>query len=214
MPKAKQLIALSVLCLMLVSLSTFAQPQISGPQSGTLGPGTYLVVGDIQIRSGETLTIMPGTELLHNGHWYWYIFGELTAVGTETDSISFIRQNPVPEHRWGGIRYQPGAPASTLSYCVIDNAEIPTGASSTYRGGGIHSNGVVLTVSHSRISNCDSYWGGGGMYIQDAAGVTIEECLIVDNLANLDNGGGILLNNCSGATITNCVIARNASTGT
>jgi hypothetical protein len=151
---------------------------------------------------------------MHNGHWYWYIYGGLTAVGTETDSISFIRQNPVPEHRWGGIRYQPGAPASTLSYCVVDNAEIPTGTSSTFRGGGIHSNGVGLTVSHSRISNNDCYWGGGGLYIEDVTGFSIEECLIVGNLANADNGGGILLDNCSGATITNCIIAYNSSTGT
>lgn len=193
-----------------------AQPQISGPLTGTLGPGTYLVVGDIRVPAGQTLTIMPGTTLLHNGHYYWGIFGQLHAVGTVTDSIKFLRQQPVPEHCWGGIRFQPGASFdSELDYCVIDYALIAAGTPSSYLGGGLFSDGVPLAVRNSRISNCDAYWGGGGIYVRNTDGFLVENCLIVDNEATLgSNGGGIYFYNCIGAMVSHCIIARNAATGT
>ncbi len=203
-----------VLCLGLVNISQ-SQPQISGPQSGTLGPGDYIVVGDIQILAGNTLTILPGTTFLHNGPWSWNIYGQLNAEGTETDSIYFIRQNPIPDHRWRSIRFQSGASdASTLDYCVIDNCNIPSSAPYSMKGGGIYTNGVDITVSNTRISNCDAYWDGGGIYASNAA-IVVDHCLIVDNTAiSGANGGGIYLYNSSGAIITYNVIARNSDTGT
>ena len=212
----KHLYVWVLLCLALLWSSALAQPQISGPQSGTLGPGTYLVVGDIRVATGTTLTVAPGTTFLHNGHWYWWISGQLIAQGTATDSIKFLRQQPVPEHCWGGIRFQIGAAwGSEIDYCVIDYAVIPAGTPSSYLGGGLFSDGVPLAVQHSRISNCDAYWGGGGMYVRNTDGFLVANCLIVDNEATLgSNGGGIYFYNCIGAMIAHCIIARNAATGT
>jgi len=212
----KQLYVWVLLGLALLWSSALAQPQISGPQSGTLGPGTYLVVGDIRVATGTTLTVVPGTTFLHNGHWYWWIAGQLNAEGTASDSIKFIRQQEIPDHRWGGIRFMSGASAaSTLEYCVLDNAVISSGTPSSYKGGGIFSDGVGLSISHTRISNCDAYWGGGGMYIQNAPDLIVEHCLIVDNEATLGaNGGGIYLYGCAQAAISYNVIARNSATGT
>lgn len=210
----KKFVLIALLCFSLVSLSR-GQPQISGPQSGTLGPGTYIVVGDIQVQAGNTLTILPGTTFLHNGPWSWNIYGQLNAEGTETDSIYFVRQNPIPDHRWRSIRFQSGASdASTLDYCVIDNCNIPSGAPYSMKGGGIYTNGVDITVNNTRISNCDAYWDGGGIYA-NSANITVDHCLIVDNTATSGaNGGGIYLNNCAEAYITYNVIARNSATGT
>jgi hypothetical protein len=210
----KKAIFVMWLCMILVCVVQ-AQPQISGPQSGTLGPGMYVVIGDIQVQAGNTLTILPGTTLMHNGPWSWNIYGQLNADGTETDSIHFIRQEAVPEHRWRSIRFQSGASdASTLDYCVVDNCNIPSGSPYSMRGGGIFVDGVAVSISHSRISNCDAYWDGGGIYAQ-SAGVDISHCLIVDNVATSGaNGGGIVLQSCSGATVSYCVIARNSATGT
>lgn len=215
MLRIKPLFALVLLSVILSGIQAFGQEQISGPLSGTLGPGTYLVVGDIRVLPATTLTIMPGTELMHNGHWYWYIYGQLNAEGAEEDSIYFIRQQPIEEHRWGGIRFLLGASsASTVDYCVIDNAVIPSGSPSSLKGGGMFSDGVSLTVSNTRISNCDAYWHGGGIYAQ-YANIVIDHCLIVDNEATLGaNGGGIYLYNCSEAAVSYCVIARNSATGT
>jgi len=210
----KKVIMILFLCLIMASLG-LAQEQISGPQSGTLGPGTYIVIGDIEVSVGETLTIAPGTTFLHNGPWSWNIYGQLNAEGTEQDSIYFVRQNPVNENRWRSIRFQAGASAaSTLDYCVIDNCNIPSGSSSSLKGGGVFIDGVPMTISHCRISNCDAYWDGGGIYAQNAS-VTITENLIVGNNATSGaNGGGVVVSTCTGAVITYNEISYNSATGT
>ena len=95
-------LVLILLLIITIPWTLAAQTQISGPQSGTLGPGTYIVTGNITVNAGQTLTIAPGTTFLHNGYWYWKIYGTLHAVGTVADSIRWLRQNPVPAHRWAG----------------------------------------------------------------------------------------------------------------
>ena len=212
--KSKLLIALACLCALLAGNPAFAQPSISGHQSGTLGPGTYIVVGNINVLAGETLEIVPGTEFLHNGHHTWNIYGQLNAEGTEGDSISFVRQFPNSTCQWGGIRFQSGASAaSTIDYCIIDNCKNGIQPYYTY-GGGIYSNGVGLTISNTRVSNCDAYWDGGGIYA-DSANITVDNCLIVNNIASSGgNGGGVYLNNCEEAVVMNSIIARNNATGT
>jgi hypothetical protein len=204
---------LIILCLGICSLA-IAQPQISGPQYGTLGPGSYIVIGDIQVRPGESLTITPGTTFLHNGNWKWTIAGTLNAVGTSADSIKFVRQSPTETCKWAGLRFEAGASASSIiSYGVIEWCKHGVSPYYTY-GTGIYSNGIAITVTHSRISNCDNYWDGGGIYITNAA-ATLSHNLIVDNSASSgSNGGGIVLNNCIGANVSYNVVARNAATGT
>ena len=194
----------------------FAQAQdISGPQSGTLGPGTYTVIGDISVRNGEILQIVPGTEFLHTGYYTWTIEGLLTAQGTMGDSIKFVRQNPINEHRWGGLRFQSSASSDCiLDYCVIDQVYIPSSQPSNYNGGGIFINAVDLTISNTRISNCSARGDGGGIYVSNAA-VTIDHCLIVENEEYAYNaGGGIALNNCGETLVTHSIIAHNSSNGT
>jgi len=203
-----------ILCLILYG-AAYAQPQLSGNLSGTVGPGTYLVVGDIQVPSGQTLTIEPGTTFLHNGHWYWRIYGTVNAVGAVGDSIKWLRQDPVDSHRFAGIRFLPGAPAgSILSHCVVEWGYSPNSAASTEMGGCIQAYTVPITVTHSRISYGYAWWGGGGIAGNNTDGLVITENLICDNSDYQWIGGGILLENCTNATISNNVICRNASTGT
>jgi hypothetical protein len=206
-------ILILLLCLGLCSLA-FAQPQISGPQSGNLGPGSYLVVGDIQVLAGNRLTIAPGTTFLHNGNWRWTINGTLQAVGTAQDSIKFVRQLPNDACRWFGIRFETGASAGNiLSYCVVEYCYHSTSFTTSY-GAGIYSNGIPVTISHTRVSNCLNNCDGGGIYINNAA-ANLNHCTITDNTAaNSTSGGGITLNGCTNATISYNVLARNSSTGT
>ena len=193
-----------------------AQVQISGPQSGTLGPDEYLVIGDIRVLPGETLTISPGTTFYHNGNWVWEISGQLNAEGVEGDSIYFVRQDPIDDHRWKGIRFQAGASdASTIDYCVIDHCYVNSGYLPPYLyGGGIYTNAVNITVRNSRISNCKAFWDGGGIYANNAD-ILVDHCLISGNEAiSGANGGGILLYGCPASTIQHSVIAGNKATGT
>ena len=209
----KRSMLVSLLCFILVG---FAQAQeISGPQSGTLGPGTYTVIGDISVRSGETLEIVPGTEFLHDGNHTWTIEGLFTAQGSVGDSIKFVRQNPIEQHRWGGLRFQLSASsACVLDYCVIDQVYIPSSQPINYHGGGIYIDGIDLTISNTRISNCSAQGDGGGIYASNSA-VTIDHCLIVENEEYAYNaGGGIALSSCDGAMVTHSIIAHNSSNGT
>ncbi|MCK5117745.1 MAG: right-handed parallel beta-helix repeat-containing protein [Candidatus Aegiribacteria sp.] len=212
--KRLRVVAMLILCIALPSAG-FAQTELSGPQSGTLGPGTYYVIGDVSVQLGDTLEIVPGTEFLHDGNHTWIIQGLLTAQGSMGDSIKFVRQDTIQAHRWGGLRFQSSAsPDCILDYCVIDHVYIPSSHPVDYHGGGIYIYEVDLTILNSRISNCLAQANGGGIYAKDAA-ITIDNCLIIENEEYGNGvGGGISLYNCDGALITHSIIAYNSSGGT
>ena len=102
---------------------------------------------------------------------------------------------------------------SIISYAVVEYGYTPTTAPSTEKGGCIYSNSVPLTVSHSRLSFGDAWWGGAGIYGYNVNGLTITHCLIADNWANLWRGGGIFLENCTNANVSYNVITRNKADG-
>lgn len=109
-----------MLGVMLYSVSTLAQ--LSGPLSGSLGPGTYTVVGDISIPSSGSLTIQPGTTFLFDGSYGFDIYGKLYAIGTETDSIKFQRN--LFYHTWYGLDFHLSlSDSSRLEYCVIEGSD-------------------------------------------------------------------------------------------
>ncbi|MBU0517953.1 right-handed parallel beta-helix repeat-containing protein [bacterium] len=211
MPNLKLIWVALIIILGTVVVPTFAQPTISGDLSGSLGPGEFAVVGEITVLAGTTLTIMPGTTLLHRGHYTWIIEGQLTAEGTESDSIKFIREQPITSNNWGGIRFVPTFPVqNNLFYCVIDKA-VNSGVS----GGGIYIMGNHLTMQNCRVSRCyvDYPNEGGGIYAYYSSTLHLEECLL-DSNTGYNGGGGIYLNYCNGATVDNCTITRNMSPGT
>jgi hypothetical protein len=194
-----------------LTTQVLAQPQISGDLSGTLGPGEYAVVGEITVLGGTTLTIMPGTTLLHRGHYTWVIEGQLTAEGTESDSIKFIREYPTTSNNWGGFRFVPTVPVqNNLFYCVIEYA-----VNSGINGGGIYIMGNHLTMQNCRVSYCetDYPYEGGAVYAYYSTTLQVEECLLNHNVG-YNGGGGIMLNYSSGAQVSYCTITHNNSPGT
>lgn len=185
------------------------QPTISGPLSGSLGPGDFIVVGDCSVNAGNSLTIQPGTTLLYSGHYYFNVYGQLTAVGTEQDSINFVRQFPTEACKHGGVRFYSGSsPNSILSYCLIDNAKNTSYPS--YYGAGIYVENVGITISHTTVSN--GYASvGGGIYVTGAP-VTMDECIVLGNTSG--NGAGLYLYNCNNVNVSNSIFAKNSSTST
>ena len=202
---------LTALIFFLPPILVSAQPNISGDLSGSLGPGDFVVVGDCNIPAGDSLSVAAGTSFLFSGHYTINVYGKLTAEGTETDSIKFIRQFPLEAHRWGGIRFYPTASSgSKLDYCVIDNCK-NTGP---VKGGGLYIEGLGFPIKNTLISNCYTEAEGGGIYAENNSSFTIDHCMIVNNRAdNYSNGGGIQLRNCVSASILNSIIAYNIATG-
>ena len=109
---------LALLGVFLLSYTASSQ-NLSGPLSGTLGPGTYYIVSAISVGPGDSLTLEPGTVFLFNGNFDFKVFGKLTAIGTETDSIKFM-QNSDYIATWDGIDfYGAGTDSSRFEYCVV-----------------------------------------------------------------------------------------------
>ena len=99
---------------------------ITGSVSGEWDPsnGSYLLYDSVYVEMGNTLVINPGTQVKFAGGIAFYIYGTLTAEGTETDSINFTSSMPFPViGDWDQI-YFAGPPAnnSTLHYCTIQYA--------------------------------------------------------------------------------------------
>ena len=198
---------------LLIGIAALAHAQnISGPLSGTLGPGTYTVVGDCQVNVGNTLIILPGTTFLHAGPYEWAIAGTLMASGATADSIRWIRQLPDTIYDWRGLRFNgSGASGSLLEYCLIDHCD-----NSAYYGGGIYCSGAAITLRHSTIS-----WNkanlGGGIYASSSA-IVIEYCLISHNSSvelgtTSGNGGGLFLLSSNNAYIRHSEFAWNHNSG-
>jgi hypothetical protein len=199
---------------MFVPVACFAQKKISGTQSGTLGPGKYIVTGNIKIEAGKSLTIAAGTTFIHNsGKYIWEIYGSFKAIGTQKDSIYFLSKEGVGQYdRWSGLRFLEGAPAATLDYCVVDNAFVNVDFDSypfEYLAAVNVWKGTGISIKHCRISNNYSTYYGGGVYVHGGFAL-IDSCLIVHNYqSNHAKGTGVFLENSNNSKIMNSVIAYN-----
>lgn len=90
---------LIVLYILMNVSSTNAQTNVSGGiytnTTWTKVNSPYIVTGDIVLFPGKTLTIQPGVEVKFDGYYNIEIRGTLMAIGTITDSISFVSINDV-----------------------------------------------------------------------------------------------------------------------
>ncbi len=180
---------------------TFAT-DISGALSGILGPGTYHVVEVIYVNADDSLLIMPGTTFHFDGPYPFYIFGKLTAQGTENDSIIFTSAREPSANRWKGLRFEDsGSSGSALACCLIENG-FATGASPNDRGGGVYCEYSSPTFDNCTFSD-DSASYGGGVYCYFSS-PTFTNCIFHNNSADIEGGGMYCYR--SSPTFTNCNI--------
>jgi hypothetical protein len=208
MTRARPFTLVILLAIALLTYTASAQ-NISGSLSGTLGPGTYNVVGNCTVNAGNSLTIQPGTTFLFAGHYSLKVYGTLMAQGTEADSIVFMRQSPSYTYEWSGIRFMNGSsPNSILSYCYMEYAKYHMYPD--YNGGAVYIEEDGVTVEHCYLK--DNYASaGGGMYINGAS-ATISDCIFYGNEAG--NGGGIYIYNSQNVRVSNSIFAKCKSTST
>ncbi|MES2285883.1 MAG: T9SS type A sorting domain-containing protein [Bacteroidota bacterium] len=231
----------------------------AGSVSGmwTLAGSPYNIQGSVQIANGTTLTIQPGVTVNFMGTYKLNVQGRLLAIGTVADTIIFTASNTTDG--WKGIRFD-NTPAtndtSRLVYCKLQygnaTGSLPNNCggalyfnnfskafisntsifkcSASAAGGGIYSNGSIITISNNSIS----FNSGGGIYFTGSAGPKIfgnniaynssvfgggiegfnSNAIIsnntITNNASLSHGGGIY---CSGnSEISNNIISNNSST--
>jgi len=84
----------------------------------TLYPGTeYLVSGNLAMAENTTLTVMPGVELYVSDGVRIIIDGDIIALGTTLNRITFAAEN----NSWKGFRLNTGN--SYFKYCIVKNIE-------------------------------------------------------------------------------------------
>ncbi len=154
--------------------------EVSGVVSGTWAVDTVKVVGDIQVREGQSLTIAPGTLVLFYGSCFLDVEGNMDAQGLESEPIYFsmadttgFSVDTIPDGGWKNIRIEDLDPANDtvrFSYCIFE---------------------------YGKAMAADSVHGyGGALCVRNTDKVAVEHCLFKDNYA-FYNGGAVYLENAS-----------------
>jgi hypothetical protein len=195
------------LLLLLWIQTTFGQLQLSGPLSGTRGPGEYAVVDTIYVNAGDSLTLAPGCTLTFESAFPFEIYGTLLAEGMENDSIIFTTEQS-GVNRWRGLRfYNSSSSGSRLAYCVIEGAAA-TGDWPSWSGGGMFFyNNASPTILHSTIRNNTAERDGGGVCC-DRSSPDFMYCTISNN--RVDGRGGGVFCYSSSPNFTSCTIVSNS----
>jgi len=214
----KKFSKISLLLFVLISVlqNSFAQTSIqAGNVSGTwtLANSPYIVQGNIMIPDGQTLVIEAGITIKFNGTYKLLVMGRLLAIGTLSDSITFIPVNT--SIGWYGVRFD-NTPStndsSKIFYCKFQYGKA-TGAAPYERGGALYIyNFSKLIINKSSISNCVSTNMGAGIYCENSSPIICNN-IISNNSSNgggLPFGGGIYYDN-SGPIISGNIISNNSS---
>ena len=183
--------------------------QLSGALSGSYGPGTYHVVGDISVPSGDIAQLMPGTTFLFDGSFSFTVSGTLFAEGMENNGIVFTMDSTVFPDRWNGLYFNsPSSSGSRLDYCVIENS-ISVGGASGY-GGGVFCNDASPKFAHCMFRDNEAGYGGG-VYVY-LGSPTFESCTFTGNdaVSGAGGGGGVRISHTS-AIFINCIFTDNSA---
>ncbi len=155
--------------------------EISGDQTGTLdlARSPYLVVGDLSVPQGQTLTIEPGVVLEFEGLYWLKVDGQLTAVGNTSNAIVFTSHSSSPTYGdWRNLIFTNPDDQSHMSYCVVEYGALydTTELYYTYRGG------IAIINSSPIIEHTVIYKVGfNGIYMAEGAAPIIRNNIITEN---------------------------------
>ncbi len=200
----------------------------------------YLVKGPLQISNGTTLIIEPGVIINFQGSYKLMVQGQLLAIGTKTDSITFTATDTTTG--WKGIRFD-NTPStndtSQLIFCKIQYAKYSGaypndlgGALCMYNyskiivsncyitrnyslnGGGIYCHNYTNSLSPIITKNLITYNNaneGGGIYISLATSCHMDLSYNIISNNTATNGGGLMYDG-YGITFSNNLICNNSAT--
>ena len=179
--------------LLLVKGETHVEEHITQDTVWTLTDSPFVVIKDLFVDTGTTLTIEPGVEVRFGGSFSLIVMGKLIADGTEEKPITFTSNKLQPEKGdWITINFTSMQP-SHLEHCIIEYAE-----------NGIAIENGNLAITRSNITNNFQ----NGVYITGDNSASISENRIEDNQ------NGIFVNgNSSGTIIQRNYIYFNNETG-
>lgn len=158
--------------------------------SDTTWSGTLYVVGDVDVTSGATLTVMPGTNVKFFSGVRLEIDGNLTAVGNGNQHIEFLPYDP--NQNWNSIVIQSGATA-TLEYADVSRSDI----------GILVKDDANFTMSHCIVDHTNI-----GLEIVPGDGEPVDTMSVTDNTFSNIISTGIFVDSYS-----HLLLQRNGLTG-
>jgi hypothetical protein len=156
---------------------------VSGEVSGVWSADSVIVTDSIEVPPGQTLTIMPGVEVLFTSYYKFRIRANavLHAIGSESDTIKFL---PFTEgDKSLGLDFLAASSQSIMSYCYISDALTSA----------VHCANTDLTISKCLFENNEAptgSQGGGAIELIGGSNAVIENNTIRNNYST-GQGGGI-----------------------
>ena len=181
-----------LLILLIISFNTFSQTSVSGyinvNTDWVVEDSPYIITGNTLIANGITLTIEPGVIIKFENGTTIQVDGELKAIGSNENKITFTSNNSSPNNGdWNHVLFSDTSiDANYDSEGNYLNGSIIRYCNFNY-GGGVNLGTLNINksrphVEFSTFSNSSS----DGIYINNA-NPKIENCNISNN-----NGAGIL----------------------
>jgi len=205
---------LLVLTAVLLAFGTQASViYVSGDQAGIWSADTVIVTGEVRVPPGQSLTVMPGVEVLFSVYCKLIVDSAATlrAIGTPADSIRF--DVLPPDSSWHGIRFLSASDSSRLEYCILMHGSTSGYFSPDNSGGAIYCSNSSPMIYQNTISENHAV-RGGGICCEDNSNSTIYGNMISNNscLMSVPFGGGIY---CTGSnpSIINNIITGNRVQG-
>ena len=183
----------------------------------TQAGGPYVVIGEVLVESGITLSIEAGT-LVKCQNDGITVEGTLIANGTSGNEILFTSNHTAPTAGdWSGIKFNSYGTGSELTFCNIKyvsygvslegltsaNAPVLSDLTIEYNTqSGISVSGSNAVIHNSTIHNFNT---GYGIYIGTGSYAEVSGCLITQEGSNIRTGIGI--ENRGELDLTDCTIS-------
>jgi hypothetical protein len=173
-------------CIFFITFVAFTQTTIppgnvSGVWEKTGNP--FLIIGDINVQNGNTLTLQPGVIVRFQGNFRMNVYGRLLAIGAVNDTILFTAQDTAIG--WHGIRFYNSNSNS------MDSSKL-----------------ILCKFTAGKALGTGVDQKGGAIFCDQSSDILIKNCIFMNNYAAQDGGAIAFMNN-SAALVDNCLFMYN-----
>ncbi|HLG35451.1 MAG TPA: T9SS type A sorting domain-containing protein [Bacteroidia bacterium] len=180
LPLLASCILILVSCFLLLA-SASAQTNVSGFISAntiwTLAGSPYVVVSNALLSHGYTLTIDPGVVVKFNDSTALQIDGELHAIGTAANRITFTSNQIVPAAGdWAKIHFADtcvnavfDVNGNYLSGCIMKYCDVMYGGQLGFGEIHVQSSSPYISQCNVQYSIADGIYCGGSSYLLDSS---------------------------------------------
>lgn len=177
--------------------------------------GAVSIDADYTIPAGETVTITPGAVLTFAQDAHFIVDGELIAVGTENEPITFTGDSAAP---WAGIVFHDTTADAVFtgvdvyeSGSLLDNVVVEHAVrGADVDGASPYLHAVTFRANH--ISPTVETIGGAGLLVRNGSTTRIRDCAFEDNVAEVFAFGGGLYVDHADPIVQDSVFTGNSAT--